>query len=89
MWRHWQKEQRWLLWLQVIPRLPHGEEDPSGPLSVDSSSITLLDPGETLFQEDGVRISFHNKIPILSLHSVIEMPLNWITLEHIDNAAEI
>lgn len=73
----------------MIPRFPQGEEDPSGLFSAYSTIITLLDPGETLLPEDGVGLSFHNKIPILSLHSIIEMFLNWITLEHVDNVAEI
>lgn len=73
----------------MISRFPHGEEDPSGLFSTYSTIITLLDPGETLLPEDGVGLSFHNKILILSLHSIIEMSLNWITLEHVDNVAEI
>lgn len=87
--RHPQKGQRWLSYLQVISRFLHGEENPNGPLSVYSTSITLLDIDGTLLLEDGVGLSFHDKIPILSLHRVIEMSLNWITLKHVDNVAEI
>lgn len=60
----------------MISRFLHGEENPNGLLSVYSTSITLLDIDGTLLLEDGVGLSFHDKIPILSLHRVIEMSLN-------------